>query len=113
MARWNATNALWGLKGDSVVPRPLAEAPAGALLALPDASGASLVAVAGDALWLMGSGAPPVRVAGPLYSVADPSGYYGEVDWAGTFAWSSGTGVRQGSTELLGQDLDGAGGVTP
>jgi hypothetical protein len=51
-----------------------------------------MLVVADDQLWLVnpdGTGTPTVRVAGPLYSTAGPSGYYGEVDWAGTFAWSA------------------------
>ena len=57
--------------------------------------------VADDALWLTSTtGGPPTRVAAPLYNSIGPSGFYGEVDWASTFAWSAATGPRQGSTML-------------
>jgi hypothetical protein len=46
-----------------------------------------------------------VQIAAPLYSTIGPSGYYGEVDWAGTVAWSFANGPRQGSTDLLGEIL--------
>jgi hypothetical protein len=60
-----------------------------------------MVVGANDDLWLTNaSGASAVRVAGPLYSTIGPSGFYGEVDWASTFAWSTGAGLRQGSTQL-------------
>jgi len=106
MAQWNATNALWALLPDGQ-PGLLAAAPAGALLAAPAERGDSMVVVADDSLWLIdtGTGSPAVRVAGPLYSTLGPSGYYGEVDWSGTFAWSAAAGIRQGSTQLLGQGL--------
>ncbi len=42
---------------------------------------------------------PGVRIAGALYSTSAPSGFYGEVDWVDTFAWSAATGAPQGSTE--------------
>ena len=56
--------------------------------------------MADDALWLAdtASSSPAVRIAGPLYSTAGPSGYYGEVDWFDTFAWSEAAGIPQGST---------------
>ncbi|MHB1582798.1 MAG: hypothetical protein ACYCU7_00415 [Acidimicrobiales bacterium] len=72
-------------------------------LAEPAAAGTRLLAVGDDALWptSLGSTGPPVQVAGPLYSNAAPSGYYGEVDWTGTFAWSAAVGPRGGSAELV------------
>jgi hypothetical protein len=79
----------------------MSSAPAGSLLAVPSAQGNAMVVVAEDDLWLINSdGAPATRVAGPLYSTIGPSGFYGEVDWAGTFAWSLGAGPRQGPTLL-------------
>jgi hypothetical protein len=107
MAQWNATNVLMSVDaaGQSA---PVSSAPPGALYSVPSNEGASLLVVADDALWLANPvGAPATEVAGPLYSTAGPAGYYGEVDWKGTFAWSEGAGVRQGSTELLGQSLGG------
>lgn len=38
-----------------------------------------------------------VRIAHPLFSTDAPSGYYGEVDWPGMFAWSRGVGPSGGS----------------
>jgi hypothetical protein len=113
MAQWNSTNWL-GASALGGPPVPVTAAPAGALLASPAARGDSMVMVANDALWLAtAAGIPAVRVAGPLYSTVGPNGYYGEVDWAGTFAWSAATGPRQGSTDLLGEGLAAAGSVTP
>jgi 1,4-dihydroxy-2-naphthoyl-CoA hydrolase len=102
MAEWDATNRLWALPPGGTAT-PLAQAGNGALLAQPAASGDRLLVVHDDALWLttLGSTSPAVWVAGPLYSSAAPSGYYGEVDWAGTFAWSAAGGSRGGSAELV------------
>ncbi len=101
MAQWDSTNALWtsGLGGP---PTRFASAPVGALLAVPTSQGTTMIVVADDALWLgnTATGAPATRVAGPLYSTVGPAGFYGEVDWAGTFAWSAASGPRLGS-ELL------------
>jgi hypothetical protein len=105
MAEWNATNVLWRVSPGGQ-PSPVTPAPPGTLLAAPASLGNTMVVVAGDALWLVDSTArPPVQIAAPLYSTIGPSGYYGEVDWAGTFAWSFANGPRQGSTDLLGEIL--------
>jgi hypothetical protein len=106
MARWNAANALWTV-GPGGRPSPLTSTPPGALLAVPAAKGNAMVVVADDGLWLAGTAtaAPAVRVAGPLYSTIGPAGYYGEVDWTGSFAWSGADGMRQGSTQLLDEGL--------
>ncbi len=101
MAHWDSANALWssGLGGQ---PTPLASTPLGALLAVPASQGSTMVVVADDALWLanIATGARATRVAGPLYSTAGPVGFYGEVDWGGTFAWSAASGPRLGSQLL-------------
>ena len=47
----------------------------------------------------------PCRIAGPLYSTSGPAGFYGEVDWSGTFAWSAATGARQDSVQLSDEAL--------
>jgi hypothetical protein len=107
MAQWNATNVLTSL-GAAGQSAPVPSAPSGALYTVASSQGASLLVVADDRLWLESEiGGPALEVAGPLYSTVGPAGYYGEVDWKGTFAWSEGVGVRQGSTELLGQSLGG------
>ena len=100
MAQWDATNALWSvLPGEA--PSPMTSAPARSVLAVPSAQGDAMVVVADDALWLTDTnGAPSTRVAGPLYSTVAPSGFYGAVDWRGTFAWSAAAGPRQGPTLL-------------
>lgn len=100
MAQWDATNALWSVLPGKA-PSPMTSAPAGSVLAVPSAQGDAMVVVADDALWLTDTnGAPPIRVAGPLYSTVGPSGFYGAVDWAGTFAWSAAVGPRQGPALL-------------
>jgi hypothetical protein len=106
MAQWDATNSLW-TTFIGAGPEHLASAPGGALLAAPAANGSSMVVVADDALWLVdtATGAPAVRVAGPLYSTVGPSGYYGEVDWSGSFSWSQATALRQESGQLLDESL--------
>lgn len=105
MAQWDTTNKLWTMIPGGQ-PSALAAAPAGALLAAPSSQGGAVVLVKDDALWLAAAaGTPAVAVAGPLYSTAAPSGYYGEVDWACTFSWSLATGARQGSAQLLGEAL--------
>ena len=106
MAQWDSTNALWssGLGGP---PTPLASTPVGALLAVPTSQGTTMIVVADDALWLANAatGAPATRVAGPLYSTVGPAGFYGEVNWAGTFAWSAASGLRLGSQMLTDSGL--------
>jgi len=105
MAQWNATSALRAmLPGEP--PSPMTSTPAGSLLAVPNTYGSTMVVVADDDLWLTNaSGAPAIRVAGPLYSTIGPSGFYGEVNWASTFAWSAAAGLRQESTQLLDESL--------
>jgi hypothetical protein len=100
MAQWNASNALWAMiPGEA--PSPMTSTPAGSLLAVPNAHGSTMVVVADDDLWLTNANyAQAVRVAGPLYSTIGPSGFYGEVDWASTLAWSTAAGLRRGSTLL-------------
>jgi hypothetical protein len=100
MAQWNGTNALWAMVPGEP-PSPMTSTPAGSLLAVPNARGSTVVVVADDDLWLTNAnGALAVRVAGPLYSTIGPSGFYGEVDWAGTFAWSAASGLRTGSQRM-------------
>lgn len=104
MARWDATSRLW-TEPPGGTPHPLAGAGPGALLAVPAAAGTSTVLVRDDALWLLDPAARAdtvaVAVAGPLFSVPAPSGYYGQVPWRGTFAWSEAAGPRSRSARPL------------
>lgn len=106
MAQGDSTNALWSLVLGGQ-PSPLVSTPAGALLADPASQGSTMVVVADNALWLanIATATPATRVVGPLYSTADPDGFYGEVDWAGTFAWSAASGLRLGSQQLTDSGL--------
>ena len=106
IAQWDSTNALWSLVLGGQ-PSPLPSLPPGALLVDPASQGSTMVVVADNALWLanIATAAPATRVAGPLYSTPDPDGFYGEVDWAGTFAWSNASGPRLGSQQLTDSGL--------
>jgi dipeptidyl aminopeptidase/acylaminoacyl peptidase len=114
MVLWEATNIEWGLTATGAQGR-LASAPSATLLAAPSATGSSVLYVANDELWLgdTSSSAPAVMVAGPLYSSIAPNGYYGEVDWSASFAWSLAPVAPQLSARLIGEVLAPAGTVTP
>jgi len=114
LAQWNATNAEWGLTAAGA-EGSLAGAPSGTVLAAPATVGSSVLYVADDELWLAdtSSKAPAVMVAGPLYSDVAPNGYYGEVDWSASFAWSLAPVARQVSARILGELLAPSGTVTP
>lgn len=93
VARWDATGALWQwpLPQQPTTPdSPLPAAGTGVVAAQPAVTGTLAMVVRNDALWLFDTTgtAPPLRIAGPLYTPDPPSGYYGEVDWAASFAWS-------------------------
>jgi hypothetical protein len=117
MAQWDATNTMWktAVGGN---PAPLLQAPAGTVAAVPAAASSSVPAVlfvADDAIWLANPtlGAPAVRVAGPLFSTAAPSGYYGEVDWTAALAWSAAPVSGQSSAQLLDESLSVGESQTP
>ena len=115
MAAWDSTFRLWRVPSASVNngAAPAASQP-GSILASSGSPGNDLLVVRDDALWIQsGSGASggpasPVRVAGPLFSAAAPAGYYGEVDWAATFAWSRAPGPRWGTDDALSAETDPA-----
>jgi hypothetical protein len=96
-ARWDADNTLW-LWPAQGSPRRLTSAPAGVVSSAAAVRGPDLLAVSGDALWLVDPNGHqrPALVARPLFSTPDPRGYYGEVDWEGTFAWSAAAGPLSG-----------------
>ena len=107
MAAWDATASvsLFRPSGTSELAvaapswesTPDTAAGAGTVLAQPAAHGTALLEVHDDSLWLQSSPtAPSVRIAGPLAQPADPGGYYGELDWQTTFAWSEAAGPRGG-----------------
>ncbi len=92
MAEWDATNRLTlsGAQGSTT----LSAAGGGVVDAVWDDTGQGLLLVRDDALWWEpSSSSAPVRVAGPLYSTAAPSGYYGQVAWPSMFAWHSAGGA--------------------
>jgi len=77
----------------SLADRSLHEVAAagGATVPTWSSDGKSLLYVADDGLWLLtGLTAPPVEVAKPLFPANAWPSYYGQVDWSGQFAWSSG-----------------------
>jgi hypothetical protein len=107
MAEWDGTNTLWALPPGGQ-PSRVGAAPVGTVLAAPAAEGTAEVEVAHNGLWLVDTtGDAAVQIAGPLYSVANPAGYYGEVNWAGTFAWSEARGPRQGSAQKFDISISG------
>jgi len=115
LAQWDATNTLWDLASGGAEGR-LTSAPAGTVLAAPATASSSVLYVADDALWLAdtSTSSPAVKVASPLYSVEAPSGYYGQVEWSATFAWSLAPEARQQvSAQILGEALTLPGTETP
>ncbi|MGA2520421.1 MAG: hypothetical protein ABSG81_06340 [Acidimicrobiales bacterium] len=95
MAQWDATNRL-DLSG-SQGPTSLSAAGSGVVDVVWNDAGTGLLLVRDDALWWEpSSSSAPARVAGPLYSTAAPSGYYGQVAWPSMFAWYSGAGASAG-----------------
>jgi hypothetical protein len=107
MGEWDGTNTLWALPPGGQ-PSRVGAAPVGTVLAAPAAEGTAEVEVADNELWLVDTtGDAAVQIAGPLYSVANPAGYYGEVNWAGTFAWSEARGPRQGSAQKFDISISG------
>lgn len=94
MAHQDATSALWYLAPGAVTAQPLTQAGNAVVADQVGATGDAMLVVRDDALWLtsLTSSSPATRIATPLYSSAGPSGYYAEVDWIGTFAWSGGIG---------------------
>lgn len=99
MQTWDHQNQLWSVQGGIASLVPVSAAPSGSVFVEPSTQGPDSVVVADDALWLVdpSSANLAVKVADPLFSSAGPPGYYGEVDWGGTFAWSAAAGPRSGS----------------
>lgn len=98
IAHQDATGELWNLAPRADRAQPLAQAGSGIVADQVGTTGEAVLVVRDDALWLFSltSKTPAVQVATPLYSSIGPSGYYGQVDWSGTFAWSSGVGGSGG-----------------
>jgi dipeptidyl aminopeptidase/acylaminoacyl peptidase len=89
VARWYATHSLWLLRAGASRATGVAGT-RGAASPVWSSDGSSLLYVAGDSLWLVPKlGVTPKRIAGPLYPPNAWPRYYGQVEWAGQFAWSS------------------------
>lgn len=111
IAQQDATGELWYLAPGAVTAQPLTQAGSGVVAAQVGTTGQAVLVVLDDALWLasLTSSGPAVKVATPLYSSVGPSGYYGEVDWTGTFAWSSAVGGSGGGGSAEAFDVSMAG----
>jgi WD40-like Beta Propeller Repeat len=89
VARWYATRTLWMLRPPGTAAHEMPRSN-GATAPVWSAGGNSLLYEAGDALWLVPALAGrPVRVAAPLFPPGSWPTYYGEIDWAQQFAWST------------------------
>ena len=120
MARWDRSFQAWTAPtpGGRAGTVTLAASEPGSILARAGSPGTALLVVRDDALWIQplststststSTSAPtsPVEVAGPLFSPAVPTGYYGEVDWDATFAWSEAPGPRGGTAQALSAATD-------
>lgn len=98
IAKQESTSRLYYLAPGSHAARPQVSPGKSIVAAQVAATGKGVLIVRRNGLWLasLTSSSRPVRIAAPLYSAAAPSGYYGEVDWTGTFAWSKGIGGSGG-----------------
>lgn len=98
IAHEEATSELDYLAPGATVPRPLSQSRTSVVAAQIGTTGAAVLVVRRDSLWLepLVSSNKAVKIARPLYSSVEPTGYYGEVDWMGTFAWSDGVGASGG-----------------
>lgn len=101
MAAWDATGRLARSVAPAWTGITQRAAGSGVVLAVPARSGTGVLLVRDDAVWLwhLGRRTPPVRIAGPLAEPDEPSGYYGEFDWATTVAWSRAGGTRGGRVD--------------
>jgi dipeptidyl aminopeptidase/acylaminoacyl peptidase len=92
LARWYATHSLWLLHAGSTRPTKVAGTQ-GASSPTWSADGKSLLYVSGDALWLIPQqGASPEKVVAPLFPKHNWPSYYGQINWANQFAWTSPAG---------------------
>ena len=117
IAQQDATSRLYLLAPGAKAARLVVQAGAGVVAAQVGGTGGALLIVRRNGLWLasLSSSTPAVRIAHPLFSTAAPSGYYGEVDWPGTFAWSRGVGSSGGggSAGAFGVSMSGPSPETP
>lgn len=96
VAAWYATHSLWLLRAGSTVPVEVSGGQ-GAASAVWSADGKALMYVKDDALWLVHApgtrqASKPVQIVSPLFAPSWPS-YYGQVAWAGQFAWSGASSI--------------------
>lgn len=86
---WYATHSLWLLESGNSTPRGV-PGTRGAASPVWSADGGSLLYVSNDALWLLPTtSSTPVRIVAPLFPRDDWDSFFGEIDWAGQFAWQS------------------------
>jgi hypothetical protein len=61
----------------------------GAVVPIWSRSGASLLFVANDGLWLWRlGGGDPVEIAGPIFAPGNWHAFFAQIDWSDQFAWS-------------------------
>jgi hypothetical protein len=87
--RWYASHTLWVLREGMRTPVEVRGAN-GASAPVWSADSKSLMYVADNSLWLLPTlSSKPVRIESPLFTPGAWPTYYGQVNWAGQFAWSS------------------------
>jgi hypothetical protein len=87
--RWYAAHTLWVLREGERTPVEVRGAQ-GASAPVWSAESKSLMYVADNSLWLLTTlSGKPVRIESPLFTPSAWPSYYGQVNWAGQFAWSS------------------------
>lgn len=84
---WYATHSLWLIRRPGATPTPVAGT-SGASAPEWSANRRSILYAAGDSLWLLPTvSSRPIRIAAPLFQPGAWPAFYGQVDWAGQFAW--------------------------
>jgi dipeptidyl aminopeptidase/acylaminoacyl peptidase len=88
VADWYSAHQLWLYTPSSRSLRELAGAQGASVPRWSD-DGKSLLYAADDGLWLLPTlTATPAEIVKPLFSPGNWPSYYGQVDWAGQFAWN-------------------------
>ncbi len=95
VASWYGSHVLELYNPDTRFASAVGSAP-GATVPIWSGWGHSVLFVAHDGLWLLPNPtARPVEVSSPLYASPTPPSFYGEIDWAQQFGWSSGSPVTR------------------